>query len=448
MAGAERAANAFDLIGHRAMGGNLIDAATKANNTELLAKIQAAADAGDRAALLKILSQNTNLTAAPRARAPDMPYDMRPAKPSTDAVERRLVEQDLGPVGETMPQPAVRSALDEIIAADGGDNLIARLAGMTPRPEYSLDIFNNPSILSQANTDFPPPTAAAMDVNVGAGVPSSPSTAIIPASPSGLSAGGGGGVIVPPGRGLTTTGGPRAMSVQGMESPAPRRLPAPNQRRIEGPTPRGRDLPQPRRQAIEDPEVPPRNPRGESPAPRRRQVDPRLVAAGIGAGAAGLHMVNEYLTEGRPAGGSAVADSGPTTADLAAESAPPPRVPVASGELTPREQAHELIAKLNLMRRNAGGEVPEAAAMQREINRLLAMSNQTMAAASRGEVAMAGNDPHAQATRLLAQLNQMRREAGGEVPQARQVMAEVARLNRLGDAQRNARTTAFPRRAG
>jgi len=186
------------------------------------------------------------------------------------------------------------------------------------------------------------------------------------------------------------------------------------------------------------------------------EMDGRRIAAGVGAGVAGAglgHVANQFFDgdagDVAPApAGPAATRRGPTTADLAAESAPPPRVPVASGELTPREQAHELIARLNLMRRNAGGEVPEAPAMQREINRLLDMSNQTMAAAARGEVAMAGNDPHAQATRLLAQLNQMRRDAGGEVPEARQIMAEVSRLQQMGDAQRNARTTAFPRRAG
>ena len=494
MAAADRAAEVFSAIS-QPRGQRLV---ALAKNDPALAKriddaVRSFDETGSQRDLLRLLSETTGMTDPRSIRMPNEPYAM-PSKPSTADVERRLVEQELGPAFASGSPQAVRSALDEIIAAGGGDELIRRLGKQSFRastPEYSLDIFNNPSILSQANTDILPPTASAMDVNVGAALPSTPSTALIPAGPRGLAVAGERGLIVPPGRGLSTTGGPRDLSVQGMESPAPRGLPAPNQprlegpvqRRIEGPAPRGRDLPPPRRQAIDDPEVPPRNPRGEPDAPRRRQVDPRLVAAGIGAGAAGLHLINEHLTGGRPVGGSAVAEpslttadlaaagrSRPaagrtaaggrpvggsavaepslTTADLAAESAPPPRVPVASGELTPREQAHELIAKLNLMRRNAGGEVPEAPAMQREINRLLAMSNQTMAAASRGEVAMAGNDPHAQATRLLAQLNQMRREAGGEVPQAQQIMAEVARLNRLGDAQRNARTTAFPRRAG
>lgn len=486
MAAADRAAEVFSAIS-QPRGQKLV---ALAKNDPALAKriddaVRSFDETGSQRDLLRLLSETTGMTDARAARMPDMPYPMPPAKPSTDAVERRLVEQDLGPVGEVMPQPAVRTALDEIISAGGGDNLIERLAGMTPKPEYSLDLFSSPSVLSQANTDILPPTASALDVNVGAAIPASPGTALIPAGPRGLSAGGGGGLIVPPGRGLTTTGGPRDLAVQGMESPAPRGLPAPNQPRLEGPGQRrieGPDSrPAPRlespeslaeRRAMDDlaraveADAPRRPGQGGGPRPRRnppanrrpgggggrRNWLPAAIAAAGGAGAFKLGLDMLFPTDW---GGGSMGDAemrgdaaGSDTADLAAESSPPPRVPVASGELTPREQAHELIARLNLMRRNAGGEVPEAPAMQREINRLLAMSNQTMAAASRGEVAMAGNDPHAQATRLLAQLNQMRREAGGEVPQARQIMAEVARLQQMGDAQRNARTTAFPRRAG
>lgn len=528
MATADRAAEVFSSI-NQPRGLTLVELAKTdpALAARLNAAVQAFEETGDRRVLLRLLSETTGMTDAPRPRAPDMPYDMPPAKPSTDAVERRLVEQDLGPVGEAMPQPAVRTALDEIIGAGGGDNLIERLAGMTPRPEYSLDIFSNPSILSQANTDILPPSAGVSDVMPGAAVPSSPGTALIPAGPRGLATTGGGGLIVPPGRGLATTGGPRDLSVQGMESPAPRGLPAPNQPRIEGPGQRRIEGPAPtrpepfvvddgareayqrmadgrsvtrrgevpeddyadlvtrdlqRQPFITSPRTPdaPRDPQldaiaedyarrpgqgGGSPPGRtppaarapaggggRRNWLPGAIAAAGGAGAFKLGLDMLFPPDW---GGGSMGDAemrgdaaGSDTADLAAETSPPPRVPVASGELTPREQAHEMIAKLNLMRRNAGGEVPEAPAMQREINRLLAMSNQTMAAASRGEVAMAGNDPHAQATRLLAQLNQMRREAGGEVPQARQIMAEVARLQQMGDAQRNASTTAFPRRAG
>jgi hypothetical protein len=137
---------------------------------------------------------------------------------------------------------------------------------------------------------------------------------------------------------------------------------------------------------------------------------------------------------------------GSSTADLAAETSPPPSVTTQEpAPISPRDQAQELMRDLNMRRRAAGGEVPEAPAMMREIDRLMAMSNQTMAAASRGEVATGGDDPHMQAARLMAQRNEMLRR-GMPTQQARQMMAEIQRLQRLGDAQRNARQA--PRRAG
>lgn len=430
-------------IGFPGRGDNLINAA--AGNPALAARIDEVVASGDPVAARRLLADFMSLSDNPRVAPRDpSPISDMPVRPSTDDVQRRLVRAELGPIGD-LPMPAVSRALGDIVAADGGDELLARLAQQTPTPLYALDLSASPSVVSRADTGVPEPTATVDDLFVGAPAGPPPARGLVPAGPRALSTGGGGGLIVPPERGLATTGGPRDLSAppRGLESPEPRRLPAPGQRRLEGPPPRRGDGPG--RPDIDDPEVPPRTARGGGAPPRARRVDPRLAAAGVGALATGVHMLTSPPAE-RPAREPEGRAS--TTADLAAESSPPPRVPVASGELTPREQAHELIARLNLMRRNAGGEVPEAPAMQREINRLLDMSNQTMAAAARGEVAMAGNDPHAQATRLLAQLNQMRRDAGGEVPEARQIMAEVSRLQQMGDAQRNARTTAFPRRAG
>jgi hypothetical protein len=123
------------------------------------------------------------------------------------------------------------------------------------------------------------------------------------------------------------------------------------------------------------------------------------------------------------------------TADLASEARPAPAV---QSSTDPREQAQELIAQLNQMRRQAGGEVPEAKQMTAEINRLLALSNQKRNATPPQQGA---SDPHSQAQALIAQLNEMRRKAGGEVPQAQQIMAEVRRLQAMGDQQRNVAQT-------
>ena len=125
------------------------------------------------------------------------------------------------------------------------------------------------------------------------------------------------------------------------------------------------------------------------------------------------------------------------TAELANEARPAPAVATSTD---PRTQAQELIAKLNQMRRAAGGEVPEAQQMMQEINRLMAMSNQNRNAMT-SQQAQGSSDPHMQAQALIAQLNQMRQQAGGEVPQAQQMMAEVRRLQAMGDRQRNAAQT-------
>lgn len=108
--------------------------------------------------------------------------------------------------------------------------------------------------------------------------------------------------------------------------------------------------------------------------------------------------------------------------------APPPPVDYAY-------QARQILARLNAMRRAAGGEVPEAPHMIAEANRLLAMSDQQRNAP--GYQPAMPTDYHGQATLLLQKLNQMRRQAGGEVPEAPQMMAEIRRLQAMGDKQRN-----------
>jgi hypothetical protein len=122
------------------------------------------------------------------------------------------------------------------------------------------------------------------------------------------------------------------------------------------------------------------------------------------------------------------------TAELANEARPVPQVPASTD---PREQAQAMIAKLNQMRRAAGGEVKEAPQMMADINRLLAMGDQSRNAAPPG----GAYDYHMQAQSIIAKLNDMRRQAGGEVPQAAQMMAEARRLQAMGDQRRNAMQT-------
>ena len=137
----------------------------------------------------------------------------------------------------------------------------------------------------------------------------------------------------------------------------------------------------------------------------------------------------------------ATPDEAPAMPPPQARPAPPPQaMPAPSAAAGPPDysfQARELMNKLNSMRRQAGGEVPEAPQMMAEINRLLGMSNQRRNAPDY-QPAMP-TDHHGQAQMLLQKLNAMRMEAGGEVPEAQQIMAEVRRHQAMGDQMRNAR---------
>jgi len=125
------------------------------------------------------------------------------------------------------------------------------------------------------------------------------------------------------------------------------------------------------------------------------------------------------------------------TAELANEARP---VPSVAASTDPREQAQELIKQLNAGHR-AGTVTPaQDQQMRAEIDRLLALSNQRRNAMT-PQQAQGSSDPHMQAQALIAQLNEMRKKAGGEVPQAPQMNAEIRRLQAMGDQQRNAAQT-------
>jgi hypothetical protein len=167
---------------------------------------------------------------------------------------------------------------------------------------------------------------------------------------------------------------------------------------------------------------------------REGLTDAATVAALVG-GAAGLSSM--YPSGDSPAQGDITDTSG--TADLAAESGAPPSVTAVSSPDDPPDysyQARQLIEKLNAMRRAAGGEVPEAESITEEVHRLLDMSNKQKSAP--GYTPPMPTDYRGEAQRLLQKLNADRMDAGGEVPQTQSVMAEVRRLQELGDRMRNA----------
>jgi len=201
--------------------------------------------------------------------------------------------------------------------------------------------------------------------------------------------------------------------------------------------------PQPRYDDFAFDEVPQRQasasaPPRKFPPKARPQVgmSARDVATAVGAGA---------LT----AGALDLATRPSTNADLVAESRPGPsvgvtdEVPEPTTLQAPRDysmEARALINRLNDMRRAAGGEVPEAPAMMQEVNRLLAMGNQTRQATY---AAAPQDDPSRmfqQAQGLIDQVNQMYRQGmSPNSPEAQRIMAQVRQLQAQGDAIRNRR---------
>jgi len=165
---------------------------------------------------------------------------------------------------------------------------------------------------------------------------------------------------------------------------------------------------------------------------------PRGRGALTAAAAAGLGGIGIYsMMDGEPKDERAIGDMTDTsgTEALAEESRPVPAT--VEGPPDYSYQARELINQLNAMRREAGGEVPEAPAMMAEINRLLDMSNRQRNAP--GYEPPMPTDYHGEAQRLIQKLNAMNQEMGGMSPETPRIMAEVRRLQALGDEQRNAR---------
>ena len=166
-------------------------------------------------------------------------------------------------------------------------------------------------------------------------------------------------------------------------------------------------------------------------APRGRSA--LTAAAGAGLGGIGVYSMMDGEPDALRASGDLTDTSG--TEALAEESRPVPAT--VEGPPDYSFQARELINKLNAMRRKAGGEVPEAKAMMAEINRLLDLSNKQKNAP--GYEPPTPTDYHGEAQRLIQKLNAMNQEIGGMSPETPKIMAEVRRLQALGDQQRNAR---------
>jgi hypothetical protein len=177
----------------------------------------------------------------------------------------------------------------------------------------------------------------------------------------------------------------------------------------------------------------------DGPPPKRPGYG-KAVAGAAAAGAGGAYIANQMR------------DDGATTADLKAETKPPPSVTTAEetpAKTSPREQAYAMMADLNARRRAAGGEVPDARKTQAEIDRLLMVASQGDNAQVRSNSVPKPSGPtdyRTMAQQKLAELNAWQARHGSGHPRSMQLKAEMQQLYSLADKQANARTTAFPRR--
>ena len=468
MASLKRIAQAFAGIGlHPNRARSMAEMAQ--GNPALAAKIAEAVSLGDDAALRRIAAdaQWSVAPAAPPPQAPATPRLEPPGKPSVEAQRQRIEAEQAAqapvPPDQTYPTPDFEMDLPPSRAGDTtfGDVPDPARAGMSESQDVGM-----------GSPTSGPPAAWASDPSAPGFTPQPIDNLIdrlgdSPAMPMETRPAG-----APMGAWQAGENIPGAGSMDNLlaeidarratQPPPPSDMP-----RMEdaAPPPRGTPTPQapegPR--ARSTPEAPGRKPR----MPRGDMAKLGVAGGVIGAGIGGLLSPTEMLldpltytpalpfvaakallpnSQSQPAGG-APPTAAPvpniirppqpmSTADLAAQTRPPPSVTTPQ---SPRDQAMKMIDDLNARRRAAGGEVPDAPQTMQKVNRLLAMSNEQSAAASRGDIPVQGNGPREQAQRILAQLNAMRQQAGGEVPQAGQMMAEVRRLQAMADKQTNAR---------
>ena len=442
MSSAGRIAQAFAGIGlHPNRARSMAEMASA--NPALASRIAAAISAGDDAALRKIAAEAQwgAAPAAPTQAPPPSPRMEPPGRLGEEDALRRAVSNELGPIGEG-PIDQVRDADARLAQAGDAESLVSQPG---PQPDFQMDL--PPSRAGDTLGDVPDATRAAMSETQDI-VPGSPTSGPPAAWSMDPSAPGFGGPVDDL---IARLGGSPAMPVEAR----PARPPSGVWQAGENIPGAGRmddllgEIDARRASSTPDVEAPrPRDmPNAPADKPRRSQGD--IVRGGvaggvIGAGIGGSLLLNE---DGSPPTAASQPKAGPvpnvirpprpmSTADLAAQTRPPPSV---TTKMSPRDQAMKMIDDLNARRRAAGGEVPDAPETMKKINSLLAMSNEQSAAASRGDIPVQGNGPREQAQKILAQLNAMRRQAGGEVPQAGQMLAEVRRLQAMADKQANAR---------
>lgn len=185
----------------------------------------------------------------------------------------------------------------------------------------------------------------------------------------------------------------------------------------------------------------PQGSRSPSPAPRSQNLERAIAAgaAGVGIGALVNQMMQGRNTDMSP---ELMGDLDDTSMPTNMED-----LPAAQPELAMEEpvdyslEARKLIDQLNAMRRKAGGEVPEAAKMQSEIQRLMDLGNKTRKATYAAAPQDDSSRMFQQAQGMIDQVNDLYRQGHSQSsPQVQKIMSEVRRLQSAGDAIRNRRS--------
>lgn len=444
----------------------------------LAAKIADAAEAGDNRALMRLMAEQ-QWSRAPSRVVPDAPPP--PASRSPMSFDDRVAND-----------PNIRRAIEE----SGGQVPVGDTEGTLAAYRSAVPAEDAIRALIP-----PPPPARQLELPL----PDDPGRGLTPYGVRGpgvpVGGPGGAGVTVPGPTDLSTFVTPR----RGLPEP-PRGLPEPPRGLPEPP----RQLPPPRRMALEAPgvaaarnaemdeasamddlaqaverdrlierlrlqeaaqrngaEMFDRAVRRQPPAPPRRNLAGPL-AGGAAAGGGAVFLMNQAEGPERATGGprrplvpNVTRPPRPmSTADLAAQTAPPPVVQTqedAPITLDYAQMARDKIRQANEIQLREGRITPESAALSREADALYLkaaearrtgnhppimpveqQNDQTSAIKARARRELAenpGGDPRSEARRIMSMLN------AGQIPPAQreQAKAEMKRLFAAADQQDNAR---------
>jgi hypothetical protein len=364
-------------------------ASTVASDTALQRTLEQAAEMGQQNKVFARVAGTYEMPTVDRAA---MAYGERgmPGRRSVEQVARDGVAEELGPFFREAPMEQVNDAQSLLGPTLGGEDLVARLEGMTPRPLYAMDLTGDTSPAFQL-TDLTfgqraamnPPRAMDPDVMAGFRVNFERQGDELSSAMESLAG------DISAGRQVAGAPGYEPdINMMGMDEGSvlgwPDNMPA--ARRPSDPAPTRTDAAVP---AADDIEVPPRSPRGAPRSSPRisegaRQAAKAAAVGGLGAAAYyGMQGLGPAMPSA-PAGSRSDAPAPPrlvpnitskprpySTADLAAETSPPPSVMTEDPIMIDYSQmARDKIRQANEIQLREGRITPESAALGREADAL------------------------------------------------------------------------------